>query len=103
MLSNDAFRLLKWLNKQDKWMTPEQIKSQYKHFDARSLKAIRSAKLADEQFSDSEEDWQELRISDLGKAYLDGARYASSKKTQEWLSLLFSVIALAVSIISELN
>lgn len=102
MISNDAYKLLKWMKEQDSWMTPSEISQKYKHFDERSLKAIADAKYLQKQLSDDESCWIKYRISDLGKAYLEGARYAKTQRHQEWISLLFSAVALAVSIISEL-
>lgn len=103
MLSNDAFKLLKWLEKSDKWMTKEEIAKGHKSFDDRSFRAITQAGYVESRLSESEESWAEHRISDAGKAYLEGARYAKTQRHQEWISLLFSAIALVISVISEIT
>ena len=102
MLSKDAHKLLKWFCANDGWRTMEEI-SQSKKFSDRSLKALTKSNYVERSLDVDGECWASYRISDLGLAYLDGARYAKSKLFREWLSLLFSLIALAVSIISEIN
>lgn len=103
MVSKDAYKLLKWMSKQDHWMAPSEIRKTYKKFDSRSLKAAADAKYLEKQFIEDNSCWVEYRISDLGKAYLEGARYEASRSTRDWISFVFSAIALAVSIISEIN
>lgn len=102
MLSNDAVKLLKWLEQHDKWMTPDEIKSKCKTFNPRDLKALKTQEMVDTQLNMDGGGWHQHRISDLGKAYLEGARYARMTNIREWMSFWLSVAAIAISIIALL-
>lgn len=101
MISNDAFKLLKWLKENDEWMDKKKIERECKYFSNRSFKAITEEKLAETRLS-SGSSWTEHRISDHGKAYLEGARYARQTNIREWLSFGLSIAAIIISIIALL-
>ena len=102
MLSNDAVKLLKWLEKHDQWMTPDEIGRDCKTFDPRELKALKDDKMVDTQLNLDGGSWSQYRISDAGKAYLEGARYARAADVREWLSFGLSIAAIVISIIALL-
>ena len=102
MLSNDAYKLLKWLEKHDRWMTQEEIEKECKCFNKRSLKAIITEILAETRLAEDGENWVEYRISDTGKAYLEGARDTRLADIREWMSFGLSVAAIVISIIALL-
>ena len=103
MISNDAYKLLKWMKEQDSWMTPSEISRNYKDFDERSLKAIADAKYLQKQLSDDASCWIKYRISDPGKAYLEGARYARQTNIREWLLFCMSAASIVISIVALLK
>lgn len=102
MLSNDAFKLLKWLEQHDQWMTSNEIKKDCKFFDDRSFKALIDEKVLVTQLAEDGGNWAKYRIKDAGKAYLEGARYARSSNVREWISFGLSVAAIVISIVALL-
>lgn len=102
MISNDAFKLLKWLKENDEWMDKKKIERECKHFSNRSFKAITEEKLAETRLS-SGSSWTEHRISDQGKAYLEGAKYARKTNIREWLLFCMSAASIVISIIALLK
>lgn len=102
MLSNNSLKLLKWFAKQDRWLTQKEAQ-ECKYYDERSLKFLAKEKYLETTLDIDESQWVKYRINEPGKAYIEGTKYARTRKIQDWLALLFSAVALAVSIISELN
>ena len=102
MLSNDAVKLLKWLEQHDQWMTQNEIKRDCKGFDDRSFKALMDEKVLAAHFVEDGDNWAKYRIKDTGKAYLEGARYARSSNVREWISFGLSVAAIVISIVALL-
>lgn len=102
MLSKDALKMLKWIADQNRWMDVSQIKGQYKNYDERNLKAIADKKYLERQINTEGKSWIAYRISDSGKAYIEGARYARQANFREWMSFVLSLSAIAISIIALL-
>lgn len=92
MLSNDAVKLLKWLEKNDQWMTPDEIKNGYKIFDPRDLKSLKDKTMVDKQLNLEGGDWNQYRINSDGKAYLQNLRAQRLPKVREWINFLLPVI-----------
>lgn len=92
MLSKDAVKLLKWLNQHDQWMTSNEIKKNCKVFDNPAFKALTSAKLVKSQMSMDSDSWVEYRISDSGKAYLEGLRARRLPELREWINIFLALI-----------
>ena len=88
MLSNNAAKLLKWLKEHDQWMTPDEIKSGYKPFDARDLKALKLAEMIDAQFNADSDSWVKYRINDRGDAYLQSLRAQRAPEIREWINTI---------------
>ena len=101
MLSKDAHKLLNWFCANDGWRTMEEI-SQSKKFSDRSLKALTKSNYVERSLDVDGECWVSYRISDLGLAYLDGAKLARASDIREWISFCLSVAAIVISIISML-
>lgn len=102
MLSKNALKMLKWIAKQNCWMNASQIKVQYKNFDERTLKAIADKKYVERQMDTEGSSWIAYRISDAGKAYIQGAKYARQANIREWMSFVLSLSAIVISIIALL-
>lgn len=92
MLSNDALKLLKWLEKHDQWMTKDQIAAGYKSFDDRSFKAITKEGCMETRLSESEGSWAEYRINAAGKAYLEAIPRQNLREMREWVNFLIPVL-----------
>lgn len=92
MLSNDAVKLLKWLEKHDQWMTPNEIEEDYKNFDARDLKSLKDQKMVDVRLNMDEGSWVRYRIADPGKAYLQNLRAQRGPETREWINTLLPLL-----------
>ena len=88
MISNGAYKLLKWMKEQDSWMSPSEISQKYKNFDERSLRAITDAKFLDKQFSYDESSWVKYRISESGRSYLEDVAGQQIREVREWISFL---------------
>ena len=101
MLSKDAHKLLKWFCANDGWRTVEEI-SKSKKFSERSLDALTEAGYVEKTMHVDERLRFSYRISDLGLAYLDGAKLARASDIREWISFCLSVAAIVISIISML-
>lgn len=109
-LSKDTIKLLKWLKKNDIWKYYREIEKGYKQFDYRSFNTLKSAGYVDScVFEDEVPDYDEYgrmylpehyRISDSGKAYLDGRFFTWLPELRGWVAILISVLALLVSIMS---
>ena len=109
-LSKDTVKMLRWLNQNDEWKYFEEIEKKYKKFDSRSFNALKTAKLIDELvFDDEIPDYDEYgqlyypshyRISERGKAYLEGRAAGFLPELREWITVGISIIALIVSIIA---
>lgn len=100
MLSKNAVKLLQWLSKKDQWMTASKISKECKHFNDRAFNAIAEAKYIEKKLDCDDGQWVQYRISDPGKAYLEGAKLARNSRTREWLALIFSGIAIVISIVT---
>ena len=103
MLSKNAVKLLKWLNSNDQWMTKSEIIAKCKYYDERALKALNSAKYINRDVNLDSQEWNSYRISDLGKAYLEGIALADMENIREWLSFGLSVAAIVISVIALLT
>lgn len=109
-LSKDSVRLLKWLRQNDDWKYQSEIENQYKRYDYRSFHALKELKLIDHcVFEDEIPEYDEYnrhyypehyRISDSGKAYLDGRASRWLPELREWIAIGISIVALVVSIIA---
>lgn len=99
MLSKDAIKLLKWLEKHDRWMTPDKIKKDCRIFNERSFKALKAQKMIDIQMSMDDDNWAEYRINDSGKAYLDGLRAKRLPELREWISVVIGVGTFATGVL----
>ena len=102
MLSKNAVKLLKWMNKHDKWIGEPKISAELKHYNRRSLKALVGKEYLNKQYVESDSHWVEYRINDSGIAYLEGAKHARMTNVREWLSFGLSVSAIVISIIALL-
>lgn len=112
-LSRNSIRLLRWMNQKDKWMYYSQIEKSYKKFDYRCFNALKSSKLIDScVFEDEIPEYDEYgeqyypehyRISDIGKAFLEGRIFAWLPELREWVAIAISIVALVVSIISLIS
>ena len=100
MLSKRSRKLLKWISKNDQWLTKSEVQQKCKHFDDRSFKAIAEEKYVDMRRSGDRAQLIQYRISDPGKAYLEGAKLAKQSNFREWLALFLSVIAIIISIVT---
>lgn len=99
-LSKRSRKLLKWINRNDQWLTKSEVQQKCKLFDDRSFKAIFEEKYVDMRRSGDRAQWIQYRISESGKAYLEGAKLARQSDIREWLSLGLSVVAIIISIIA---
>ena len=109
-LSKDAIKLLRWLNQNDDWRYRIEIEKSYKKFDYRSFNALKAARFIDAcVFEDEIAEYDEYgehyypehyRISDTGKAYLEGRVSKLLPELREWIAIGISVVALAVSVIA---
>lgn len=109
-LSKDSIRLLKWLRRNDQWKYLSAIEKAYKNFDYRSFSAIKAEGFIDHcVFEDEIPECDEYgqtyypehyRISDAGKAYLEGYATRWIPELREWIAIGISIVALAVSIIA---
>lgn len=109
-LSKDSIRLLKWLRRNDDWKYQSEIEKQYKRYDYRSFRALNELKLIDHcVFEDEIPEYDEYRqvyypehyrISDAGKAHLEGLPTRWIPELREWIAIGISVVALLVSIIA---
>lgn len=100
MLSKQSRKLLKWLAKHDKWMDKPAVVQKCKHYDEQSLKALITEKYLENNLNLDGDQWVRYRISDAGKAYLEGAKLAKQSNFREWLALILSVIAIIISIVT---
>ena len=92
MLSNDAVKLLKWLEKHDQWMVPDEIGKGYETFNARDLKALKNNKMVDAQLNADDCSWVKYRISDQGKAYLESLRAQRAPEMREWINTILPAL-----------
>lgn len=92
MLSKDAIKLLKWFKRRDRWMSPDEIKMDCRIFNDRSFKALISEKMIENQFTESGNHWAKYRISDSGKAYLEGLRAKRLPELREWLNVAIGFV-----------
>ena len=109
-LSKDSIRLLRWMNQHDDWKYVEEIEKGHKKFNHRSFQALQSSKLIDHcVFEDEIPEMNEYgefyypkhyRISDAGKAYLEGRVFTWLPELRGWVAIVISIFALLVSIIS---
>lgn len=99
MLSNDAVKLLKWLETHDHWMTPNEIEKDCKTFDVRDLKTLKDKKMVDAQLNMDDGGWVKYRISNSGKAYLEGLRAQRLPELREWLNTLLALIPFLAGVI----
>lgn len=109
-LSKDAIKLLRWLGQNDDWMYYSEIEKKYKKFDHRSFSALKTTKLIEGCVFEDEipecdaygnmEYPLHYRISDTGKAYIEGRVTEFIPELREWLAIGISLVALVVSVIS---
>ena len=109
-LSKDSIKLLRWLRRNDTWKYVDEIEKQYKKFDYRSFKALLDAGFLDHcvfecEIPEYDEYGQTFypehyRISDSGKAFLEGLATRWIPELREWIAIGISVLALVVSIIA---
>lgn len=111
-LSRDAIRILRWMAKNDQWRYIEKAEKMCKRFDYRSFAALRDKGLVDiavfaEDYENPEYDEygndcypESCRISDAGKAYLEGLSSKRWPEIREWITICISVVALVVSFIA---
>ena len=102
MLSSDTVKLLRWFSRHDKWMTSKTIEKDCKHFSSRSFRVLVKEKYLESRLSDIDGQWAEYRISDMGKACVEGARYARTADVREWMSFGLSAAAIVISIIATI-
>ena len=100
MLSKQSRKLLKWFATQDKWMNKSEIAQNCKRCDDRSLRTLTTEKYLEKNLDMDGDQWARYRISDAGKAYLEGAKLAKQSNLREWLALFLSVIAIIISIVT---
>lgn len=103
MLSKHSTKLLRWLAKQDRWLTKAEMQNECKYFDDRSFRAIHEEKYLLLRRAGDRAQLIQYRISDLGDAYLEGIKYARMADVREWLSFGLSVAAIVISIIALLT
>lgn len=102
MLSNDAVKLLKWLEQHDDWMAPEEIEKGCKTFDPRNLRELKDQKMVDTKLNIDDGSWVKYRINGVGEAYLQGLRAKRIPELREWLNTLLALIPfLAGVLLSE--
>lgn len=109
-LSKNAIKLLSWMNRNDKWKYYSELEKGFKKFEHRSFHALQSAKYIDECVFEMEiPEYDEYghqyypshyRISDAGKAYLEGRFARWLPEFREWIAIGISIIALIVSVIA---
>ena len=109
-LSKDAIRLLRWLKRHDQWRCIETLKKQYKNYEYRSFSALKEAGFIDCEVFDYDQPGideygnefflESYRISDAGKAYLEGIPAKALPELREWIAIAISITALIVSIIA---
>ena len=101
MLSTQSRQLLRWFEKNDTLMTEQEVKNSCKRFDERSFQTLKTERYIESK-PDTTDIWlKRYRISDAGKAYLEGAKLEKKSRFREWLALILSIIALLVSFIPE--
>lgn len=93
MLSNNAVKLLKWLEKNDRWLSQNQIESGCKSFENRAFRSLTSHKMVDSRLSEDSYDWAKYRINDHGKAYLDEVRSQRLPEFREWINTLLPLLS----------
>lgn len=92
MLSNDAVKLLKWMENHDKWMTPGKIKDNCKAFDDGAFKSLIAGKMVNARLTENGDSWVEYRISDYGKAYLEDLRAKRLPEVRDWINALLPIL-----------
>jgi len=100
MLSKHSRKLLKWIATQNKWLTKSEIQQKCKFFDDRSFDAIVAEKYVELRRSGDRAQLIQYRISEPGRAYLEGAKLEKQGNFREWVSLALSVVAIIISIIA---
>lgn len=88
MISKDAIKLLKWFERNDCWIGPNEIKKNCKCFNERSLKTLITQKMLRARYVADRDNWSEYQISDSGKAYLEGLRAKRVPELREWISVV---------------
>ena len=109
-LSKGSIKLLRWLNKNDLWMYEHDIETRYRKFDCRFFNTLKINNLVDacvyeEEIPEYDECGntvfpQHFRISDAGKAYLEGLPRQWLPEFRQWIAVGISLVALALSIIA---
>lgn len=99
MLSNDAIKLLRWLNRHDQWMAPEKIKADCKKYNERAFRALLSHKMIDSRIALEGESWAEYRISDSGKTHLEGLSANKVSELREWVNTSTAFISFLAGVV----
>lgn len=97
MLSKQSRKLLRWFEKNDFLMTEQEARDSCKGFNDQSFQAIKEKKYIEAK-PDEDDIWRKkYRISDTGKAYLEGAKLEKNSRFREWMALFLSIVALLTS------
>lgn len=109
-LSNRATKLLRWMNRHDKWVLRKDLQKAYKRFDDRSFQALAELHAVDfrtpEDAVPEVDDYgelyfeQEYRINDAGRAYLEELVTKRWGEIRAWVTLAIAIAAFALSVIS---
>lgn len=81
-------------------MDTSEVIQNCKHYDERSLKALSTDGYLEKSIDLDGDQWIKYRISEPGKAYLEGAKLARQSNFREWAALILSGIAIVISLIS---
>ena len=111
-LSKDAVRILRWLCQHDQWHHIEEIEKNYKHYEYRAFSVLKEKGFVetvvfDYDYKNPEFDEygneyyrESYRVSDAGKAYIEGIASKRLPEVREWIAICTSVIALVISVIA---
>lgn len=102
MLSKRSRKLLKWLARQDRWLTKSEIQQNCKIFDDRSFEAITEEKYVDVRRCGNAAQLIQYRIKDKGSAYLQSIRRSWWSEFRAWITLAIAIAAFIQSVIALL-
>lgn len=99
MLSKSEERLLKWMIKQEKPLSIEDMKSNCKGFRTADLKSLHARKYIRTTYN-PDTGWADYVTEPKAEEYFREARRDTAVDIREWITLAIAVLALILSVIS---